>query len=74
MKVKCPGCGKMTEYDVNNRYRPFCSERCSILDLGAWADEKFKIPAIDQESESVNENDDSESAPLANLPPRHLIN
>ena len=42
MKVKCPTCRKNNEWD-NNPYRPFCSERCKLVDLGAWATEKYKI-------------------------------
>jgi uncharacterized protein len=43
-KVACPGCGEMTEYSTANAYRPFCSERCKLMDLGDWATEKFRIP------------------------------
>lgn len=42
--VSCPGCGKETEYK-GNEFRPFCSERCKLLDFGAWADEKYTLPA-----------------------------
>jgi len=42
--VKCPMCGKMIEYD-GNEFRPFCSERCKLLDFGAWADESYNLPA-----------------------------
>ena len=42
--VKCPHCGKETEYN-GNESRPFCSERCKLLDFGAWADEEFAIPS-----------------------------
>jgi uncharacterized protein len=41
--VKCPICGREAEYE-GNEYRPFCSERCKILDLGAWADENYTFP------------------------------
>ncbi len=41
--VKCPTCGKLIEYS-GNEFRPFCSERCKLLDFGAWADEEFAIP------------------------------
>lgn len=43
-KVKCPTCGKETEYSTKNEFRPFCSERCKLLDFGAWADEEFALP------------------------------
>lgn len=42
--IKCPHCGQQTEYDENNSYRPFCSERCQLIDLGKWADEAYRVP------------------------------
>lgn len=42
--VQCPGCGGDSVYEVRNVYRPFCSERCKNLDLGAWASESFRVP------------------------------
>ena len=43
MKVKCPQCGDQAEYSKENEHRPFCSRRCQLLDLGAWASEDMKI-------------------------------
>ena len=43
-KINCPNCGKETEYITENEFRPFCSERCKLLDFGAWADEEFALP------------------------------
>lgn len=45
-KVKCPTCGREVEYS-GNEFRPFCSERCKLLDFGAWADEQFALPTQD---------------------------
>lgn len=42
--VACPGCGKEIEFE-GNEFRPFCSKRCQLLDFGAWADEKYGLPA-----------------------------
>jgi endogenous inhibitor of DNA gyrase (YacG/DUF329 family) len=42
--VRCPRCGTETEYE-GNEFRPFCSERCKLLDFGAWADEEYNIPS-----------------------------
>ena len=42
--VKCPTCEKPVEWKPENAYRPFCSERCKLIDLGAWADESHRIP------------------------------
>ena len=33
----------MTEYRIDNPSRPFCSERCKLIDLGAWAEERYSI-------------------------------
>lgn len=43
--VVCPQCGGDSVYAPQNAYRPFCSERCKQLDLGAWASESFRVPA-----------------------------
>ena len=44
MLVKCPRCGKQVEYE-GNEFRPFCSERCKMIDFGAWVDEEYALPA-----------------------------
>ncbi len=44
--VDCPTCGQKVEWADRNKYRPFCSERCKQIDLGAWAEEKYAIPAV----------------------------
>lgn len=46
--VRCPYCGGNSVFSSENRFRPFCSERCKMIDLGLWADEAFKIPVADQ--------------------------
>lgn len=51
--VKCPNCGKETEF-TGNEFRPFCSERCKLLDFGAWADEQYNLPT---ETSSMTEED-----------------
>ncbi len=42
--VTCPQCGQSSLYVPANRYRPFCSERCKQIDLGAWASESHRMP------------------------------
>jgi endogenous inhibitor of DNA gyrase (YacG/DUF329 family) len=42
--VKCPHCGRSLEWSVANTWRPFCSERCKLIDLGAWFKEGHAIP------------------------------
>ena len=55
-KVKCPNCKKMTEY-TGNEFRPFCSERCKLIDFGAWADGDY---ALATETNSFTEEDINE--------------
>jgi endogenous inhibitor of DNA gyrase (YacG/DUF329 family) len=55
--VTCPTCGKEHVWDTNNRYRPFCSERCKLIDLGKWANEEYRVEqrerdAGDQETQA----------------------
>ena len=47
-QVVCPGCGGPSIYAPSNPFRPFCSERCKNNDLGAWANEDFRLPAETQ--------------------------
>ena len=41
--MKCPTCSKPVEWE-GNPYRPFCSERCKLIDLGKWVDEEYRVP------------------------------
>lgn len=43
--VKCPTCKKEVEWSASSKFRPFCSDRCRLIDLGEWASEKHAIPA-----------------------------
>lgn len=43
--VFCPTCGKEVEWRPESAWRPFCSQRCKLIDLGEWADEKYRIPS-----------------------------
>lgn len=42
--MKCPNCGKPAEWK-DNPYRPFCSERCKLIDFGRWANGEYRVPA-----------------------------
>ncbi|MEZ5308324.1 MAG: DNA gyrase inhibitor YacG [Pyrinomonadaceae bacterium] len=53
MQVKCPNCGTRKAYD-GNPFRPFCSERCKLIDFGAWADGDYALPA---ETTELSEDD-----------------
>lgn len=48
MKVKCPACKKPSQW-TGNEFRPFCSERCKLLDLGKWLNEEYGVPVSDDE-------------------------
>lgn len=43
MKVKCPTCDKDVVWSAESAFRPFCSERCKLIDLGDWAAENHRI-------------------------------
>lgn len=45
--VNCPTCAAKVEWSEASPYRPFCSERCRQIDLGAWAEGKYTIPAVE---------------------------
>ena len=49
IKARCPICKHEITWN-NNPYRPFCSERCKMIDLGKWATEDYKIPSDTNES------------------------
>jgi endogenous inhibitor of DNA gyrase (YacG/DUF329 family) len=48
-KVACPVCGALAVYSPENKWRPFCSERCKIIDLGDWASERYRVPTAEPE-------------------------
>lgn len=49
--VLCPTCGAQVEWGAQSPYRPFCCERCKLIDLGAWAAEEHAIPGDGVEDE-----------------------
>lgn len=53
----------MTEYRTDNPSRPFCSERCKLIDLGAWAEERYSIPGRPAltDSNELFENQDEDN-------------
>lgn len=54
MKVKCPTCQQDVEWSPNSEYRPFCSKKCQLIDLGEWAGEEKVISSPAQESDINN--------------------
>jgi len=60
LSMKCPQCGEMFDKDLPSSSKPFCSERCKLIDLGAWADGSYSIPAEDSPmSEQTSDVSDS---------------
>ena len=49
--VACPTCGARVPWTPESKFRPFCSERCKTIDFGAWADERYRIPAVERDDE-----------------------
>ena len=49
--VTCPTCNAAVQWTAENRWKPFCSERCKMIDLGQWAAEKYRVPAEEQKQE-----------------------
>lgn len=54
--VACPTCGKSIAWTPANEWRPFCSERCKMVDLGAWADESYRVPVADNKDAPGDED------------------
>lgn len=61
--VSCPTCGKKVEWIEVNKYRPFCSLRCKQIDLGAWAEEKYVIPAVNPTTNADDADDFGQNLP-----------
>ena len=62
----CPTCQRPVEWSDAARWRPFCSERCRLIDLGAWMTEQHAIPGEELAPDVVQpSNDESDD------PPRH---
>lgn len=52
VKQPCPTCGKPTVWSIQNPYRPFCSERCKMADLGSWLNGDYRVPAVDPDPDA----------------------
>ena len=57
--MKCPICGEPTKWK-DNPDRPFCSERCRVIDLGNWASEDYRVTIplrdVDEKAESQQDS------------------
>jgi len=61
VSVSCPNCGKKVAWTPREIFRPFCSERCKLIDLGEWATEGYAIP--DSSVQHEEEFDEFDSPP-----------
>ncbi|HZF17327.1 MAG TPA: DNA gyrase inhibitor YacG [Steroidobacteraceae bacterium] len=58
MRAKCPTCEREVQWDPANPFRPFCSERCKLIDLGAWLAEEHRVAG-----EEAPADDEDDAAP-----------
>lgn len=57
--VKCPNCGRSVPWIPEQPSKPFCSERCKLIDLGEWAMEEKTIPGESLSLDDDDNNDDN---------------
>lgn len=57
MEVTCPICSKLVPWSAQSTYRPFCSKKCQLIDLGEWASEERKIAAKPAEDDTPKDID-----------------
>ena len=65
--VECPTCKAPVEWGEQSPYRPFCSERCKQIDLGAWASESYRIAGQPTDEDGAAPGTDF----IERTPPRH---
>lgn len=56
--VTCPICGAAVQWTAENRWKPFCSQRCKLIDLGQWAAEKYRVPVVRRPEEGGAPDED----------------
>jgi endogenous inhibitor of DNA gyrase (YacG/DUF329 family) len=56
MEVKCPTCTKSVRWEKESKFRPFCSERCKLIDLGEWASGGHAIPGSTLEDDLMSDD------------------
>lgn len=54
--VRCPSCGDIRPYSLDNPYRPFCSKGCKAIDLGAWASEQYRVAPPPAELDGIDDD------------------
>lgn len=58
-EINCPTCGKKDTYKPENAFRPFCSDRCKLIDLGEWASESHRIAGEEINPDTDSSEDDT---------------
>ena len=64
--ISCPRCATRVLWRSDNPWRPFCSEHCKMMDLGAWASESYRIPVVEHDDIAEEEFPASSSEPPLN--------
>lgn len=59
-RVACPSCGTEVIWNAESKSRPFCSERCRMIDLGKWFEEEHRIP-VENNLEAVSLQEDPQA-------------
>ncbi len=57
-EIACPTCAKQNTWHAENLFKPFCSDRCKLIDLGEWASETRKIPGAEAPLIAINKESD----------------
>ncbi|MBT5231430.1 MAG: DNA gyrase inhibitor YacG [Methylococcales bacterium] len=57
-KVKCPTCSESVTWSADAKWKPFCSERCKLIDLGEWFSEGYKVPSQEMAPATNDEEKD----------------
>jgi endogenous inhibitor of DNA gyrase (YacG/DUF329 family) len=55
--MKCPTCNKEVQWQ-DNPFRPFCSERCKLIDLGKWVSEEYRVPGKPVPTDSAEDGEE----------------
>lgn len=61
LEVKCPRCEIVFRY-YESEFRPFCCERCKMIDLGHWFEESYRVPAKEKNQNDTNIESESQSS------------
>jgi endogenous inhibitor of DNA gyrase (YacG/DUF329 family) len=59
---RCPSCGKEVQWQ-DNPFRPFCSERCKLVDLSKWVSEEYRVPGKSVATEKSDQDEEAAEPP-----------